>query len=124
MRIDPLTDEIISDDDDLCPYCLSVLDDVYEWCEKCGEYVGVVVEHGMNFPDWDIKCDNCNAINSIYNSSCINCGRSPVNSKIKYIPNDYPPYGIQVLCENCNRFTPAMNENCKYCNHYLGMDKK
>lgn len=44
MRIDPKTDEIISEIDDYCPYCDAVLeDDNYPWCEKCDEYVGVVL---------------------------------------------------------------------------------
>ena len=43
MRIDEVTGEIITYDDDYCPYCDGELFDEDDICMHCGEYVGIVV---------------------------------------------------------------------------------
>lgn len=43
MRINPDTGEIITEDNLFCPYCDGDLYDDYPYCDRCNEYVGVVV---------------------------------------------------------------------------------
>lgn len=43
MRIDPNNGDVISYDNDFCPNCDGYLDDeYYPYCDRCGEYVGVI----------------------------------------------------------------------------------
>lgn len=47
MRIDEQTGEIISYENYYCPNCDCELPDEYDYCDRCGEYVGVIVN---NYP--------------------------------------------------------------------------
>lgn len=63
MRINPSTGEIVSYQNNYCPYCEADLEDEnYEWCDKCNEYVGIVyrgvVEQTMTQSEYDRKVDD------------------------------------------------------------------
>ena len=45
MRIDENTGEILSRENHFCPYCDGELMDEYDYCEKCGEYVGIIADN-------------------------------------------------------------------------------
>lgn len=64
MRIDEITHEILSYENHFCPYCDGELYDNYDYCQKCGEYVGIIVNNqtynndGINYNQNNKKEDN------------------------------------------------------------------
>ncbi len=64
MRIDERTGEMLSTENDYCPYCDNFLDDPnYDYCEKCGEYVGIVVRNYPNYGSMEYNNVNSNSDN-------------------------------------------------------------
>ncbi len=49
MRFDPSTGELVSRSNDYCPNCDGELEDDNPYCDRCGEYVGLVVHDYSNF---------------------------------------------------------------------------
>lgn len=82
MRIDEESHEIISYEDDFCPYCDGELYDDYDFCTHCGEYVGILAEENSNemILQFTRNCPECNAENDVSNRYCTSCGYKFITS--------------------------------------------
>lgn len=117
MRIDN-NGNIISENDNFCPYCDADLNSgSYEYCDKCGEYVGFI----GNPPGQTItvECLNCGETNDITNNICTNCGENPTNGLLRCKDETYHIEELECKCTNCGEYNPITNETCRYCDEKL-----